>query len=474
MNPTQYTVKAGDTLNSIANAHGFSDYKAANIQGFGANPDAITPGQVLTLGGVPKTSEIPGIGTLTVTPKNIPTTPPASDTGNVDPSIAGAYARAGLTPPTTPLPAGTANGYKAPAVAGLPTYPSTTNSSDYVAQIKQSYADTLKTISDLESKISGSSAPSQQELDLQNKLNDAKAKLAQFDVGTLSAEEGLSGQGRGATLGAVNTEKTILDRTRALQRLGLATDADTIATQLSTAQNARTAQGDVAKTQYDLATKKLDMALNVEGKLDSLSKQDQQNSRQYLLDVVNFAEGKTFDQLDPATQEAITAATADSPLSLGLVKTALKSGADKAAQTAAGTLRDVGGVGLVRVKPDGSYDVVIPSNAGNGGFSTTQENKGAANAGIAIKDFSGLDSDTKNYFINTFPSSQLEKDLKAMGTSSGKSPQQIADDVSNSNLSDAIKQTVYKRLGVQPGQGGSSSGGFLSGAWDNIRGFLGI
>lgn len=471
MNPTQYTVKAGDTLNSIAAAHGYPDYTAANIQGYGSNPDLITPGMVLTVGGTPKTQEIPGIGTMTITPKAIPTASPSTSTPE---DLSGAYARAGLPAPVAPPPAGTANGYTAPAVAGLPTFPSGVNTSDYVSQIKQQYADTLNTINELQDKIASSSSPSADEQALQQKLDAAKATLANFDVETLQAEQNLSGQGRGATLGTINTEQTILDRTRALQRLGLSTDADTIATQLSTATANRNAENSNDTAEYNMAKDKLDLVLNIGDKLNSLSQQDQTNARQYLLDVVNFAGGKTYDQLDPDTQEAITSAVAESPITLGLVKTALSSAAQKAQQTASGTLREVPGTGLVSIKPDGSYDVIVPENTGNGGFTTTQQNKGAANAGIPISDFNNLDTDTKNYFINTYPSSQLSKDIAAIGTPGSKTAQQIADDTSSSNLSDGVKNTVYQRLGVQPNSGGSSSGGFLSSVGGAIKNFLGI
>lgn len=359
MNPTQYTVKAGDTLNGIAGTFGFKDYKAANIQGYGDNPDKITPGMVLTVGGVPKTQEVPGIGTMTITPKAIPTQTPSNSPGD----LTGAYARAGLVPPSTPAPAGTANGYTPPVVAGLPAYGSGVGASEQIAALTKSYRDTLDTITSLEGKISSSAAPSAEEQDLQRKLNDAKAKLASFDVETLSSEEALSGQGRGRTLGTVNTQKTILDRTRALERLGFATEADSIATQLSSAKADRVAQGDIAQTQYTLATKKLDLALGIQDKINSISENERDNARQFLLDTVNFAEGKTYDQLDSSTQQAIIHSVANSPITLGMVKTALATGAERAAAQAAGELRSVSGVGVVQINPKtGTWKVVVPEN----------------------------------------------------------------------------------------------------------------
>lgn len=353
----------------------------------------------------PTTQEVPGVGTLTITPKGVPaalasSSTPSSSSGVGD-NAAGLYARTGVQPPA-PAPelsyadasanlqkaglsaaalksaqaaldahygqtGGTSStGYTAPSVAGLPQYPGidTTGAdpNSPQGQIMAAYKTTLDTITSLESTIASASVPSDQEKQLTDQLNAAKAKLAQFDVDTLSAEEGLRGQGRGATLGTIDTQETILDRTRALERLGFATDADTIATQLSTAQSNRQAQGTLAQTEYDLATKKLDIALGVQNQLDSLNDKQQSDARQYLLDVVSFADGKTYDELDPATQQAITAAVAKSPITLGMVQTALQSGADKAAASAAGNLRTVSGVGVVQINPDGTYKVVVPEN----------------------------------------------------------------------------------------------------------------
>lgn len=355
-----YVVKSGDTLNKIAQSLGYANYKEAGISGFGDNPDKIQVGQTLQIAGGPKTSTLPGIGTITTTPKAINPQPPAA-TGGVGDNASGLYARTGVNPPPASGSTGDTSG--TPSIAGLPSYgtpPATPQSA-----IMDAYKTTLDTITALESKISASAAPGPEEQALQKQLNDAKARLNSFDLGTLQAEEGLRGQGRGATLGTIDTRTTILDRTRALQRLGFAQEADTIATQLSTAQSNRQALGDVAKTEYDLATKKLDIALGVQDKIDSLNTKDQTEARQYLLDVVNFAQGKTYDQLDPATQQAITNAVANSPITLDMVKTALTRGAST------GDLRSVSGVGVVSVKPDGTYTVVVPENPGDHTTPTT-------------------------------------------------------------------------------------------------------
>lgn len=359
---TQYTVKQGDTLNSIAQGAGYKDYAAAGITGFD-NPDMIKPGQILTIGGGSTSQEVPGIGTLKITPKTIPTT---SGVGATE-DLTGAYARAGLPAPATPPPPGTANGYIAPTVAGLPNYPSSYNAKTSVDSILGSYNKTLDEITKLEGAISGAVVASPEEQQLQKDLAAKKAELGTFDLTSLQASEGLRGQGRGTTIGTINNQDTVLQRTRALERLGLAQEADTLTTQLGLAQDERKQQGDLAQTQYSLATKKLDIALGIQDKIASISKDEQDNARQFLLDAVNFSDGKTYDELDKDTQAAIVHSVANSPITLDMVKTALQSGSEKAAASAAGNLRSVAGVGVVQITTDAhgnatGYKVVVPEN----------------------------------------------------------------------------------------------------------------
>lgn len=355
-----YTIKSGDTLSGIAAANKTTVADLLKANPSITNPDVIQAGAALNL---PTASpDLSGAYTRTgITP------PPATGPGSVDPSIGKApagwsqadYAAFKAANPTLePTPEDTAK------MLGLPTYGGGSSSTTDAANAEKAAYNQLQTdIAGLNDKIASAAVASPEEQALQAQLDAKKAELAKFDTATMQAEQNLQGQGRGATLGAINTETTVLDRTRALQRLGMAQDASTIATQLSTAQTNRQQQGALASTEYDLAMKKFDTALGIAKDMATLSDKQQSDARQYLLDVVNFAAGKTYDQLDATTQGAITNAVANSPITLDMVKTSLSSAADKAAATSAGNMYHVAGLGVVQVNPkDGSYKVVVPEN----------------------------------------------------------------------------------------------------------------
>lgn len=321
-----------------------------------------------------------GFGSLTVIPKNTIANAPVVKDNPVGENAAGLYERTGVPPPIVqgaPILDGQvklANGTIVDAKTGAlisgptitaPSYPGSTSSVDRATVLK-SYTDTLDAITSLEGKIAGSAAPSEEEKTLAQSLAAAKAKLNEFDLSSLQQSEDLRGQGRGATLGNINISDSILSRTRALQRLGLAQEADTINNQLALAKEDRVAQGDVAQAQYNLATKKLDIALGIQDKIEKINADERDNARQFLLDVTDFAAGKSYDKLDQSTQSQILTSVANSPITLDMVKTALASAAEKQAATEAGNLRTVAGLGVVQIKPDNkggyTYKVVVPEN----------------------------------------------------------------------------------------------------------------
>lgn len=387
----------------------------------------------------PQVKSLPGIGTLTVTPKQsisqsaVPI-PQKTDVGD---NASGLYARTGVTPPATTdtntnglyqvEKSNTPEGYEtifypagktpdaslaypgAPApsatkptfVPGLPSYPQdtpTTPQSD-LSTLAKNMSDQIDEIS---KKILASDTPTDEETALQKELVDKKAQLATFDTDLQTRLNNLTGQGRGTTLPTIALQDAQERRSSALERLGLAQEADTLTNQLSLATEDRKNMSQEAQDEYNLATKKFDIALNLQDKISSLNQTQQDKARQYLLDVVTFAGSKTYDQLDPTTQNEITKTVANSPITLDMVKTALSSASEKAEATANGNLRTIPGLGLVQVDPKTlKYKVVIPENvSGKTTFSQTQINSGAGKAGVAPEIFKTYDDATKNVFIN--------------------------------------------------------------------------
>lgn len=283
-----------------------------------------------------KTTDI-GIGTLTTIPKS-PLTTPVGGTG--------------VTTPATV------------ATPGMPTYPAPKTPQ---TNITDAYGTFTSGLDDIMKRITAAAAPGSEEETLAKDLATKRGQLNAFDTDTLKRIESLSGQGRGATANNVNLRQDKERRTSALERLGIAQEADTISNLLATTKESRLALGDIAQTEFNLASKKLDIALGVQNQIDKLNDDDKNDARQYLLDVVDFAGGKTYDELDPATQQGITDAAANSPITVGMVKTALQSAKDKQTQ---GDLRTVAGVGVVQIRPDGTYKVVVPES----GNTTTPTN----------------------------------------------------------------------------------------------------
>lgn len=341
--PPSYSVISGDTLSGIASKSGMSLQQILALNPDIKDANKINVGQNINLGGGIQKAPV---GTNAVAGDENITLP----SGAIVNKITGALVKA---PPD------------------LPQYPGSTTTTSQTA-VKDAYDALTKSLSDIEAKINANSTPSAEEKQLSQDLADKKAELAKFDTNVESRVNSFFGQGRGATINNINLQGTIERRTSALERLGLTQEAQTITDHLALAKDARTALSDSAKTQYDLAGKRFDIALNLQKEMDSLNEKQKTDARQYLLDVVTFAGSKTYEQLDQATQTAIEKAVANSPITLDMVKTALKSASEKSAQAKAGTLRSVPGLGVVQMNPDGSgYTVVVPESP-----STKQSNSG--------------------------------------------------------------------------------------------------
>lgn len=290
--------------------------------------------------GIPTTKELTGIGTLTTVPKTSMSslgTPTATQTEEEKAALdAGMYQRTGVAQPAT-------SSAGAPVSSGVFSTPTSTRTGTAVtvpqygaqgtpitsrASITEAYNTLSASIDEIEKTLKDATLKSEDEKRLEQDLLAKKAALGQFDVETLQRLEDYQGQGRGATLRNVGMRQDQERRTRALERLGLAQEAQTISDQLGLAQENRSLLSTAAQNALSLAGKRLDVALGLQGKLDKLDEDERDNARQFLLDIVSFGEGKTFDELDAETQQQISNAVANSPITLGMVKTALAKGAE--------------------------------------------------------------------------------------------------------------------------------------------------
>ena len=79
-------------------------------------------------------------------------------------------------------------------------------------------------------------------------------------------------------------------------------------------------------------------------------------------------------------------------------------------------------------------------------FTQTQTNKGAATAGISLEDFARLDENTQNFFVNN--SSEIEDFKKNVDIAKedDEDPTEIEKQVSESQLPDAVKDTMIRYL----------------------------
>lgn len=358
---TLYGLSAAQTrrLQGTANAADLTNLAYAETQGW--KPET------------PKTQEIPGVGTLTVVPKTVVQSASAA---TVTPdATADASARANVpplpaaTPPNGATLIGGPSGlqglnesqiwrdpssnkiYRLPQVemamekpvVAKPEAPAITapKQPEYASPAYQGAGDTERQkyvtaynaideqLKSLEAMVQQGYTPTQEELALANEYQKAKENLRAFDTATLQRTEVMEGTGRGRTVTNVQLAQDKERRMRALERLGFAQEAETLSERLTATQDQRKGLLDSAMAFFQVSSKRLDSALGLTKELASIDKQQRDDARAYLLDMVDWAQGLTWEELDADTQAKVTASVAESPLSLQMVKQALKVGKEK-------------------------------------------------------------------------------------------------------------------------------------------------
>lgn len=124
------------------------------------------------------------------------------------------------------------------------------------------------------------------------------------------------------------------------------------------------------------------------------------------------------------------------------------------------------------------HDLMLEAAKGTGGsdsttFTKTQINKGAANAQMNGDEFSKLDYETKNYFINSFPT--FTTALNNINTGK-QTVGEVRTQIQTSNLPQSVKDILDKRL-MALNPGGTitpASGNFLGEAWNNLTHLVGL
>jgi hypothetical protein len=110
-------------------------------------------------------------------------------------------------------------------------------------------------------------------------------------------------------------------------------------------------------------------------------------------------------------------------------------------------------------------------------FTSTQLNKGASNAALDIATFKALNSDVKNFFINTptgvdpntnksVPMYKIFEQALAEVTSGKSTAEEITQEIVDSNLPDAVKQYFIDKMPLAP----EAKQGFLQQLWSAISG----
>jgi hypothetical protein len=104
-------------------------------------------------------------------------------------------------------------------------------------------------------------------------------------------------------------------------------------------------------------------------------------------------------------------------------------------------------------------------------FTSTQLNKGANNAGLPQTDFTSLDNDVKNYYVNSTPT-----EIKNMNgvfaeiTAGTKTPDEVKTIINSANIPDTVKMYLNSKVDKVP----LPEQGTLSKIWDSIKGFFGF
>lgn len=311
---------------------------------------------------------------------------------------------------------------------------------------------------------------------------DAEDTAMQNELRTFKAKEG-EGQSASFVSGRISeAERNLLDRQSYITQKKTAlvnqikTANDTISTIMTLTGNDYQNARSVYEFEYNknLATLQAFQKTQTEAKTDAEKTAD--DARAKLTTIYNqlSAGGSSVDSLSASQKATIQQLELQAGFPSGFYESIQR--ANPKSDIISTTTREADGrkyADVVTRGADGALTVQsIPLGASSGGadtFTQTQENSGAANAGMPIAEFQSLDADTKNYFINGF--STFEAQRKLISTSE-RTKEEVARDIQNStSLTGKTKEILLKTLGVSSAE--ASSGGTPAGFWDSLGSILG-
>lgn len=353
-----------------------------------------------------------------------------------------------------------------------PNYQSTPNSAmsyldNFSANLSADYANQ-------QSSINASSDSQEAQLSAQQK-NDTGAESS--SLARMGGYLGPTASGNGAMLGLAATQRTQMQALEAARQKALTDAATAYQSQNFALAQAKVAEAQkyeedaytqhqdflaqtaaIQKTQTDQANEGLISGIMAKGVTDPNAIFQALNGAVPIADIESFIKSAT----PPATPgSAFNFTTADTAKLLGAGLTASDIANVNAYVTQNG-YTDQFRASLTpseRQVLDGIYRPKIAGASSSGSsdttFSKSQLNKGAANAGMTLSDFSNLSDDDKNQFVNSYSAFSKEQTAISKGTTTAAT---VWQQINSSNLSDTVKAIYAKKLGIDTTAATAGSG----------------
>lgn len=300
--------------------------------------------------------------------------------------------------PTTPPPVSTGTPVTTSTTTNNSVFPSTylgNNTSNY--DIK-SYLDNLTSLynsyntnyGNLSNAYTSALTPSAEETALTNDINNLNASERQGLVNT---------ENKVIPMEFIVGQQAQIQKQASLDRL-----AKSESLQALTGQ--RLGRLDALKAQLGFEDNRFEKLLGLQKEFNDISKGQRDEARTTLTDIINYSQGKSFDELDPESQQAIINSTANSPLSLGLVKQGMERAKlafqDEQAKNRAGMTDTVKLDNGQTILIDKSTGKIVSYLGGMKGDGTTTETK-ATTIKDQIDSIDNLFSNTKGLSAATGP-----------------------------------------------------------------------